>query len=375
MANIYQRGKTWWGRVQRDGQDIRKSLKTKAESVARKRLKAWLDEIEAVSFGDQPRRTFDDAMLKFIDEHLPTMKPSSAKRYLVSIAALTDFFEGKWLDEISSATLSEFVTWRQRGGRRISDKHLGKRKPKPIKPGTIRRDLACLSSMFTSAGEWEWVASNPVPAFLRARKKRGLVEGKPKRRWLRHHEETAILAECAAQVARIKDRPGANRPSVWKQYYIDLADAIAFSIETGLREDELFSLELDQIKGGRVVLTEDTKNSEAREVPLSPRALEILSRRPVYLRSSYVFNNPETGTRYRNLLRGLKGVAARAGVTPVPVWHDLRRTFGCRMLQDKRLTMQEVSLLLGHGSVAVTERSYAFLDIDKVEATMAEASA
>jgi hypothetical protein len=46
MAGIYLRGKTWWGRVQKDGQDLRQSLETRSESVARGRLKVWLDELE-----------------------------------------------------------------------------------------------------------------------------------------------------------------------------------------------------------------------------------------------------------------------------------------------------------------------------------------
>ena len=62
-----------------------------------------------------------------------------------------------------------------------------------------------------------------------------------------------------------------------------------------------------------------------------------------------------------NLYRGFKNLAKAAGVADV-CWHDLRRTAGCRWLQVHKKQMAEVSVLLGHSSIVVTERSYAFLD-------------
>ena len=52
-------------------------------------------------------------------------------------------------------------------------------------------------------------------------------------------------------------------------------------------------------------------------------------------------------------------------------WHDLRRTAGCRWLQRDGKSMEEVSLLLGHSSVLVTENSYAFLEAEKVAESLA----
>jgi integrase/recombinase XerD len=53
-------------------------------------------------------------------------------------------------------------------------------------------------------------------------------------------------------------------------------------------------------------------------------------------------------------------------------WHDLRRTCGCRLLQDKGFTMVQVSKWLGHASVRVTEKHYAFLYVDDLERALAE---
>jgi integrase len=44
-------------------------------------------------------------------------------------------------------------------------------------------------------------------------------------------------------------------------------------------------------------------------------------------------------------------------------WHDLRRTCGCRLLQDYQRSRGQVSKWLGHASISVTERNYAFLTV------------
>ena len=63
---------------------------------------------------------------------------SSARRYGVSLAWLADEFENKYLDQIGTAELAEFEHKRREAG---------------AKPPTVRRDLACLSSIFGSCIE------------------------------------------------------------------------------------------------------------------------------------------------------------------------------------------------------------------------------
>lgn len=364
MATIYKRGKVWWGRVQRQGREARQSLKTTTETVARKRLSAWIDELDRIAWGEKPRRTFDELGLRFIDEHLPRLKPNAAKRYLVSIEALTDSFEGSYLDQISSARIAEFEASRRKAGQRIPEKWKGKRRPKPISNGTIRRDLACLSSMFGFAIEIEWCEVNPVPAYMKRARKRGLREAPPRRRYLSLEEEAKLLVAAADQYGSA-----------------DLRDAIALAIDTGLRREELFSVRrpptiaaagetgpLLRLDKNAIEVTEDTtKNSRARSVPLLPRAAAMLAQRPAqFLCTGYVILNRETGTRYRAMNKGLSGAAKRAGIRPL-TWHDLRRTCGCRLLQEHRMSMEEVSRWLGHSSIQVTEKAYAFLEDEHLQ--------
>ena len=66
------------------------------------------------------------------------------------------------------------------------------------------------------------------------------------------------------------------------------------------------------------------------------------------------------------MLKGLKENLSRAGLDEA-IWHDLRRTCGCRLLQDHHMSIERVSRWLGHSDIAVTQKSYAFLETEDLE--------
>jgi integrase len=334
--SIYKRGKTWWGRLQRDNREQRRSLKTTDKTTAERRYRAWREELDATAWGEKPRHSYVDAEARFIKEHLPNIRHSSAVRYGYSLAnVLTEHLSGKLLHEITSEVMMEIEARRRDDG---------------VKPATILRDFQCLSALMSHAVDLEWIDSNPVPAFLKRRQKRGyLKKGDPRERYLSEEEEAKLLAAAAP----------------------DLATAIALAIDTGLRRDELFSLTWPQVNSQRGIIrtTTETKSRRERPVPLPPRSAQNLAQlsRPQPL--GYVLINPDTGTRFFEREKGLENARRNAGIAHV-VWHDLRRTAGCRWLQRDGKSMAEVSVLLGHSSVTITERHYAFLDREKVAASL-----
>lgn len=332
MAAIYKRGKVWWARAQRKNQEYRKSLATGDRATAEKRLRAWLAELEAQSWGDRPRISFADAARAFIVDYLPTLKPASATRYGISLKWLSDKFGNAMMHEIGREELSAFESWRRA---------IGASSP------TIRRDLMCLSSVFSFCEDKDWIADNmnPVPGFLRRRNKRGLSESPPETRYLSQAEEDVLLAASGRLTH----------------------DAVCVAIDTGLRVEEQLSLTWPQVdlKRGMVRTTTDTKSKRARWVPLPDRSARILAQLKVEnLRSFYVFAH-EDGSRFATFRNGFLAAAKRAGIDKV-TWHDLRRTAGCRWLQRDKMSMEEVCKLLGHASVTTTEKHYAFLDGEKV---------
>lgn len=137
--------------------------------TAENRFRLWLNELEAIAWGEKPHRSYAAAKEKFIKEHLTAIKPLAAKRYGVSLKHLSEHFGDKTLDQITSAELSSFETKRRQQG---------------VSPSTIRRDFACPSSLLSSCVDWEWLDSNTVPAYVRRRSKRGLKESPPRTRYL-----------------------------------------------------------------------------------------------------------------------------------------------------------------------------------------------
>jgi integrase len=76
----------------------------------------------------------------------------------------------------------------------------------------------------------------------------------------------------------------------------------------------------------------------------------------VYSQSTHEVSNDDKQARSRRIVDV---------VTPSP-----RRTAGCRWLQRDGKRIEEVSILLGHSSVQVTEQRYAFLEAERVAASL-----
>jgi integrase len=351
VAGTYKRGRVYWARAQRDGVEHRESLKTTDRRAADRRYRQWVERIDALAWDGRPRRTFVEAVEKFIREHCAALKPSTARRYGASLKAMSESFAPLYLDQITRDRLAEYEALRRATPIRSN----GKKARLPSGP-TIRRDLACLSALFSACEEWEWTpeGSNIVPGYMRRRAKRGLKEAPPRTRYLTEGDEAKLL-QAASPAIRA---------------------AMIVAIDTGLRLEEQLSLTWPQVdfRRGMITTTLRTKSGRSRAVPMPQRAAGELARLSAQPRigpvtSTYVFRH-DTGERFLSLKTGFKGAVRRAKLADL-TWHDLRRTAGCRWLQGGR-KMEEVSILLGHSSVKVTERHYAFLEGEAVAQSVAQ---
>jgi integrase len=398
IPNVWWRNGWAWGRITYRGQEFRDPLDTQDPKLAAKRVQVWLEKLKGQRWGERPSRTFDDAASAFLDEHLPRLKGGiegkAAQRYLLSLKHLEPEFTGMALDDIGSAALGAFETKRHRQG---------------VKSGTIRNDLWCLSSIFTLAQEKEWTDKvNPVAAYIKARAKRGMLPpADPHTRYLSHDEEAELFRRCKGRL------DGAD--------HLMLAAGIALTIDIGLRAEELFGAEwpmIDLDKNEWHVPKELAKSGRARTIPVLPRSQAILRalRRsnqikavlwwddvrpngdgdPIHIHRRYTgmlqqLQNIASGGRTFVIKRELSALAAKgrkvtaaereriAGIAEAEawapamdhlIWHDLRRTCGCRLLQDHKLSMKAVSEWLGHESIATTEKAYAFLKIEHLHAAV-----
>ena len=71
-------------------------------------------------------------------------------------------------------------------------------------------------------------------------------------------------------------------------------------------------------------------------------------------KTPYVFYNPETGDRFKDLWLGLKKAGRKAGLKRV-TWHTFRHTFASRLTHGGA-DLVTVKELLGHADISTTMR-------------------
>jgi integrase len=351
MANIYWRNGWAWARATVKGVERREPLGTRSKAEAQEYFEQFVAKIAAEKASNWTRKEtpFREAVRVFTDDHLPTLKVSSQGRYLQSLIELTPHFEGMTLQRISRGDLTTFVAARRKGG---------------VKDSTIRRDLACLSSVFTIAADYELCDANPVLPFLRNKKKvKQLLEADFRTRHLSHMEELRLLRQARAEAEALPE--GTPR---WHEKFMLLC-GIALYIDVGLRAQELLMAEwswVDLEMQAITVPASVAKSGKARTVPLVDRAMAILEHLPRHPTSPYVLWRCKTGKRFMDINKAIQRIARAADITDLHV-HDLRRTCGCRLLQDWRMSMAKVSKWLGHASTEITEKRYAFLKVENLQ--------
>lgn len=325
---VYKRGKTYWIRFHIGGREIRKSARTIVRAVALEYERREREKYNALQRGDKPAYTYNQAMERFILEYMPSLKLKTRQRYLTSAKQLHSHFTGRALVEIGRGVISDYQAYRMREG---------------VNNATINRDITCLSSMLTCAMDWGWIDHNPVRSMVRKK-----LRENPKR--------TRVLSEKEQRRLEPELEP------------IQL-QMLLFTLETGIREEEMYSLAWPEISERRREMTlNKTKTDAPRVVPLTDRALAQLRAQVRYLNSDYVFNEPSKQTRYSNHTRGFKAACARAGIKDF-TWHDTRRTFATRWLQDGK-DIVRLSKVLGHKSIRVTVDSYGHLVTKDLHETM-----
>jgi len=110
-----------------------------------------------------------------------------------------------------------------------------------------------------------------------------------------------------------------------------LQPILQVAFDTGMRLDEVLSLRRNQIdlKGENIILNhDDTKTRKPRIVPMTSRVVEVLSEDiPTPIRDDdYIFKNPNTGDRWKDIRKMLKSAVQKAGLDGL--WfHDMRRSF------------------------------------------------
>lgn len=322
----------WQARVRKKGYPLQvKTFRSKTE--ARSWAKAVESEMERGAWRDRAEAdetTLHEALERYMEEIIPRKKSPGERN-----------FARQWQARpIAKIALS-----------RIRSKHvvaaIQEMEAEGKGPNTIRLHLALLSHLFTvAATQWGMESlGNPVQTAKGRRPK--LPQGRDRR--LVGAEETRLLDAC-----RQSQNP-------W------LLPVVRFAIETAMRAGEMLETkgtadpqtgERPVLSTGllwkhvdlskRVALLPQTKNGEARTVPLSSTAVEILRGLPRSL-DGKVF-----GTTYEAVHLAFARACRRAGIEDLR-FHDLRHEATSRLF-EKGLNPMQVAAITGHKTLQMLKR-------------------
>jgi site-specific recombinase XerD len=318
---MFKRSDIWWTCISHNGRKIQKSLETSDKKLAQAIEAKIRTEIVEGKYYERLTgqcKTFKDMMDKFMKEYAPTVSLNTQEGYKYYLKNLSRFFGNPGLMSITPKIVAKYKLYRRDKG---------------ASPSTVNRELYMLSKAFNLAvKEWEWLKDNPVS---RVQKER---ENNEVDRWLTEDEERKLLG---------------NSPD-W------LREIIVFALNTGLRQDELLSLEWSRVNLLRkTILIQKTKNNKPNTLPLNSLALNILMQKHegkvISLKNDLVFSS-QSGTKIgkRNLIRAFAQALEKAEINDF-TFHCLRHTFATRLAQNG-VDIYKIAKLLNHKDLKNTQR-------------------
>jgi integrase len=306
VATYRKRGKTWRVELYVRGKREGATFHTKAEAVA------WANMRESELVGGKlPDKTLADALDRYGREKAP--KEGGGERWTRNkIANLKTYPIAR--RPLVTITGPDIAEWRDArlAGPRI--KGAGS-----VQPSTVNREMNLLRSVLEAARkDWGWLRSNPMADVSRPK------NPKSRRRRITDDEATKVctsLGYVGGEAQTASQR---------------VAVAFLFALETAMRGGEIVRIRPRDVRTASVHLPK-TKNGDARDVPLSKRARELLKLLPP---SDPVFGL--TDAQKDSLFR--KGRDA-SGVDDLH-FHDSRAEAIWRL--SKKLDVLELARVIGH---------------------------
>ena len=244
MATYRKRSGGWRAEVCKKGIRESATYPTKAEATA------WATQREAeilagVSSKGGSSSTLKEALEKYKKEVTPTKAGRRWEEIRIEKFIREIPFVGEKISDVGEEVVAE---WR--------DARL-----KEVDSPSVRREMGLLSAVFEQAKrEWRWIARNPLREVKRP------PNNRHRDRRISPAEEQTLLDE----MGYIEGQPPQTKTQ-------ELAYAFLLAIETAMRQGEILGLTKDRVHlDKRYVALDSTKNGDARSVPLSRRAVDLL---------------------------------------------------------------------------------------------------
>ncbi|CAM2154346.1 Phage integrase family protein [Paraburkholderia tropica] len=290
------------------------SFDTKAEAVA------WATKVEAEI--DQGKRrsyakiakTLSDAFDKYERDISPDLGGHGWNVTRLKFLRGELSFIGEQIRKIKPEMIE---AWR--------DKRL-----KLVKTSTVNRDLNLISAVFEAARtEWKWMPINPVHEVKRPKN--------PDNRTRRvSDDEMRIMVEALGLQADAAPKTANHFTAL----------AFMFAVETGMRTGEIMALTWEHaFADKRYVHVRKSKNGDARDVPLSTRAVELLGRLPREKGEPRCFRLSKSGIKMAWWEARNRAALKHPAVADLH-FHDSRHEATTRL--SRKLNVLALAKMIGH---------------------------
>ncbi|HEY5674168.1 MAG TPA: site-specific integrase [Malonomonas sp.] len=310
MASIIKRGPYQWQvKIRRKGWPKQAKTLETYDDAARwaRKIESEMDDGVFVSRKEAETTTLDEALDRYRKEKTPHKKGATQEGSRIDHFKRTDL-ASRFLSTIRSTDIAKYRDMRLSEGK---------------SPYTVNNELILLSALFNTAHrEWGMESlDNPVAKVSRPKQPAG------RDRRLQPGEEAKLL-----------DALGGT-----------LVPLFQLALETAMRQGELLSLEWKYVYlSRRVVHLPETKNSEARNVPLSTTAVTVLEKLSDATDGKiFKVGGSHVSRTFRETCEKLKIEDLR--------WHDLRHE-ACSRLFEKGLNPMEVASISGHKTLQMLKR-------------------
>ena len=324
MGSIRKRGQKWYAEVHVGGRRKGKTHNNRQAAMA------WVVEQEAAPSAGPPRKPFEDLLRRYEEEVSRKKRGWKWERDRINLVCRDPIAQVR-LDRLAAP---DVAAWRDRRLRVVTAE-------------SVRREWTLLTHACNVAiREWHWLAENPFKGVAKP------PPGRPRSRRISDDEIDRIIRATgySSPPQTITGRVGA---------------AFQFAIETAMRAGEIARLTWADVHARHVHLPM-TKNGNARDVPLSPRALELLDELRQVSAGETVFDL--TSSQISSLFRKAK---ARAMISDVH-FHDTRREALSRL--SKIFSLMELAKISGHRDLRILQEVYYAPSADDLADKLAEAS-
>lgn len=229
--------------------------------------------------------------------------------------------------QIHQITSKDLTTWRNLRLQSVS-------------AGTVRREIAYLSAVMSYAVKELFIIKDN--SFTNLSK-----PSMPKSRSRRiSDDEIATILDSATY--KQSDKPTQT------QHYV--AWTFLFAIHTAMRRGEILGITKDDIKDGYIHLPK-TKNGEARNVPLTPKAKEILTWLDI--------DDKLIPFNENSFKKSWQRVQNKAGLDDLN-FHDTRHEAISRFVKDYSLPVEKLAKITGHKDIKTLINTYYNPDIQEL---------